>query len=161
MCPPTTFIALSGMHHSWLLKVSNRLVASYIYTIAWKSFHLCCGIGYWGLAREGPRNAGWWFVHSACGFACFVLGYTHQARQGLVVVQILQWRQQQVRIYSRNDKSTRRKWWKYCRVSTCSRKRYISSLALLESVSAGTHIQVALACLIPARGLCSYARWLQ
>jgi hypothetical protein len=30
--------------------------------------------------------------------------------QGLVVVQILQWRQQQVRIYSRNDKSTRRKW---------------------------------------------------
>jgi hypothetical protein len=31
---------------------------------------------------------------------------THQARQGLVVVQILQWRQQQVQIHSRNDQST-------------------------------------------------------
>jgi hypothetical protein len=49
-------------------------------------------------------------AYSACGFACFVLGYTHQARQGLVVVQILQWRQQQVRIHSRSDKSTRRNW---------------------------------------------------
>jgi hypothetical protein len=63
-----------------------------------------------------------------------------------------------VQIYSRNDKSTRRKWWKYCRVSTCSRKRDLKP-AFGKCLGAGTHSSRSR--LFDPRGLCSYARWLQ